>query len=91
MDFPDSPVVKNLPWMQGTWVQSLAWEDPTCLGATKPVCHNSRARTLQLWKPTDLEPVLHSNEKPKNHNEECPHSLQLEKAQAQQQRPTTVK
>ena len=24
---------------QGTWVRSLAWEDPTCLGATNPVCH----------------------------------------------------
>ena len=22
--------------MQGTWVQSLVWEDPTCPGATKP-------------------------------------------------------
>ena len=26
--------------MQGTWVQSLVWEDPTCRGATKPVSHN---------------------------------------------------
>ena len=26
--------------MQGTWVQSLVWEDPTCHGATKPMCHN---------------------------------------------------
>ena len=25
---------------QGTWVQSLIWEDPTCLGATKPLGHN---------------------------------------------------
>ena len=23
--------------MQGTWVQSLVWEDSTCRGATKPV------------------------------------------------------
>ena len=23
--------------VQGTWVQSLVWEDPTCLGATKPM------------------------------------------------------
>ena len=23
--------------MQGTWVQFLAWKDPTCCGATKPV------------------------------------------------------
>ena len=26
--------------MQGTRVQALAREDPTCRGATKPVCHN---------------------------------------------------
>ena len=26
--------------MQGTWVQALVWDDPTCRGATKPVCHN---------------------------------------------------
>ena len=26
--------------MQGTWVRALVWEDPTCRGATKPVCHN---------------------------------------------------
>ena len=29
----------HLP-MQGTWVQSLVLEDPTCHGATKPVRHN---------------------------------------------------
>ena len=26
--------------MQGTWVQALVREDPTCHGATKPLCHN---------------------------------------------------
>ena len=26
--------------MQGTRVQSLVLEDPTCLTVTKPVCHN---------------------------------------------------
>ena len=26
--------------MQGTQVQSLVWEDPTCCGATKPSHHN---------------------------------------------------
>ena len=26
--------------MQATWVRALAWEDPTCRGATKPVRHN---------------------------------------------------
>ena len=26
--------------MQGTWVRALVQEDPTCRGATKPMCHN---------------------------------------------------
>ena len=26
--------------MQGTQVQALVWEDPTCRGATRPVSHN---------------------------------------------------
>ena len=26
--------------MQGIRVRDLVWEDPTCHGATKPVCHN---------------------------------------------------
>ena len=29
----------HLP-MQGTWVQALVREEPTCCGATKPVRHN---------------------------------------------------
>ena len=29
----------HLP-MQETRVRALAWEDPTCCGATKPLCHN---------------------------------------------------
>ena len=29
----------SLP-IQGTQVRALAQEDPTCCGATKPVCHN---------------------------------------------------
>ena len=29
----------HLP-MQGTQFRSLVWEEPTCLRATKPVCHN---------------------------------------------------
>ena len=32
---------------QGTWVQALVWEDPTCRGATKPVRHNYWARALE--------------------------------------------
>ena len=56
--------------MQGTRVQALVWEDPTCRGATKPVhhnywpcalepmSHNYEARMPQLLKPACLEPVL---------------------------------
>ena len=43
--------------MQGTWVQSLVQEDPTCCIATKTMHHNHRACKLQLLKPTSLEPV----------------------------------
>ena len=32
---------------QGTWVQALIWEDPTCCGATKPVHHNHWACAIQ--------------------------------------------
>ena len=56
--------------MQGTRVRALAWEDPTCHRAAKPVCHNYWAWALepashnywahvpQLLKPARLEPVL---------------------------------
>ena len=33
--------------MQGTRVRALVQEDPTCRGATKPVCHNYGACTLE--------------------------------------------
>ena len=62
--------------MQGTQVQSLVWEDPTCRGATKPMHHNHWACTLepashnywarvpQILKSALLEPVLRQQEKP---------------------------
>ena len=68
--FPGGAVVKNPPAMQGTRVQTLVREDPTCRGATKPmrhnywVCaleptsHNYWAGVLQLLKPAHLEAVL---------------------------------
>ena len=64
--------------MQGTRVQALVWEDPTCLGATKPVrqnywacalepvSHNYWAHMLQLLKPTHLEPVLRDKRRHRN-------------------------
>ena len=60
--------------MQRTRVRALAWENPTCCGATKPVRHNSWACTLEpashnYWarvpkplKSVHLEPVLHNRE-----------------------------
>ena len=39
-DFPGGTVVRTHLPMQGTGVQSLVWEDPTCRGATEPVSHN---------------------------------------------------
>ena len=69
-DFPGGTVVKNPPAKAGTWVWALVREDPTCCGATKPMCHNYWACTLQpmshnywahvpqLLKPAHLEPVL---------------------------------
>ena len=61
--------------MQGIRVQALVQEDPTCLGATKPVRHNYRVHMPQLLKPACLEPVLcnkrsHRDEQPAHHNEE---------------------
>ena len=38
--------------MQGTWVQALVREDPTCSGTTKPVRHN-------YWACA-LEPTIHN-------------------------------
>ena len=37
--------------MQGTQVQSLVWENPTCSGATKPMRHNYWVHASQLLSP----------------------------------------
>ena len=37
--------------MQGTQIWSLVLEDPTCCGATKPVCHN-------FWRPHAYSPCF---------------------------------
>ena len=63
--------------MQGAWVQSLVWEDPTHRRAVKPVRHDYRACVLLRLKPERREPALcnrsrHHNEKPVNRNQEQP-------------------
>ena len=53
--------------MEGTWVRSPVSKDPTCHGATKPMCHNYWASTLEptscsygAHMPQLLKPVLHN-------------------------------
>ena len=63
--------------MQGTRVQALVQEDPTCRRATKPVSHSYWACVPQLLKLVCLEPMLHNkrshpNEKPAHCNKEQP-------------------
>ena len=72
----------HLP-MQGTWVQSLVWENPACCGAMKPMHHNYCVCVPQQDKPPQLAwaPQLESSL--------C--SPQLEKACMQQWRPSTAK
>ena len=80
MDFPDDPVVKNLP--------ANAGDTGTIPGLGRPHAHmlqgnwahapqllslSSAARELQTLKPVSLEPVLHNmrsphSEKPVHHN-----------------------
>ena len=81
--------------MQGTQVRALVREDPTCRGATKPVCHNYWACAvepmshnywacvLQLLKPTCLEPMLCNKRSSHTATKSSPCSPQLEKACAQ--------
>ena len=64
--------------MQGTQVQALVREDPTCRRATKPVHHNYWACALepvshnywacvpQLLKPAHLDPVLRNKRSHRN-------------------------
>ena len=51
--------------MQGTLVQALVWEDPTCCGATKPVHHkywahvgatSTEARAPRAYAPQQKKP-----------------------------------
>ena len=63
--------------MQGTRIQALVREDPTCRGAPKPVSHNYWALVPQILKPARLEPMLrnkrsHRNEKHTHRHEEWP-------------------
>ena len=87
--------------MQMTLVRSLVQEDSTCQGAAKPMhhyywaCslesgnHNCWAHVLRAHAPQQKKPLQW--EAWAVQPESSPHSLQLETADVQQQRPTTVK
>ena len=64
--------------MQGTWVWSLVWEDPSHHGATKPGCHSYWAHALQ-------------QEQPSQQGESSSRLPQLEKAYMQQLRARAAK
>ena len=88
---------------QGSLVRSLVWEDPTCGGATKLVCHSSllslgsKAHTPQLLKPTCPGAHAPQQEEPPQREaqapqlESGPHLPKLEKAHVQPPRPSAAK
>ena len=68
--------------MQGTWVWSLVWEDPTSRGTTKPMCHSHWAcarepGSCSYWarepqSPGSSRRRSHHNSKRAGHNEGQP-------------------
>ena len=77
--YPSGLVVKNPPANARDSVQSLIWEDSTCLKASKLMCHNDWACALvsepQLLSPcaatteaTLPEKSSNGSEKPTHHN-----------------------
>ena len=55
--------------MQGTRVQALVWEDPTCRGAARPVSHNYWACAAGACAPNKRG---HDSERPAHHDEAWP-------------------
>ena len=49
--------------MQETWIPSLVWKDPICLGAAKPACHSYWGCLRQLPKPVHRNKRSHHSEK----------------------------
>ena len=87
--------------MQGTWVRALVWEDPTCHGGTKPMCHNYWGCALEpvshnhwslpLYSPWSAIREATAMGSPHTTTKSSPYSPQLEKAHVQQRRPNTAK
>ena len=77
---PCGLVVKNLLEIQGTWVQFLVQEDPTCCTATKPAHHTCWSLHTRGCAP--------QQEKPPQWEAQAP---QLGEACVQRQRPSAAK
>ena len=78
---------------QGTWVQSLIWEDPTCHGAAKPVRHSYSACAVESGDISTeaCAPKLHAPKQQKLLTSHLfPHITPREKA-VLQCRPSKVK
>ena len=72
--------------MQGTQVQALVQEDPTCRRATEPVRHNYWACTLEAPEPQLLSPHAATTEArtPRAHAPQQEKPLQWETRAPQQ-------
>ena len=62
--------------MQETWVGSLVWEEPTCLGASKFLWHNCSSPLLEHGSCNKRR---HATRSPLTQRESSPHTPQPEK------------
>ena len=82
--------------MQGTRVRALVREDPTCHGATKPVCHNYWACALEPVSPnywSQCSTIREATTMRSTHTatKSSPRSLQLQKATCSNEDPMQPK
>ena len=75
--------------MQGTRVQALVWEDPTCRGAAKN--HEPQLLSLRVWSLCSATREAATGKGLRTTMKTGPHLPQLEKALAQKRRPNTAK
>ena len=106
LDFPGGPGVKNLPATEAHRFDFCSWKIPHTTKSLwnnywahdlGPENHNFQVSVPQLLKAAwyALQPMLHNkknqrNESPHTANKEYPHSSQLEKAGAQEERPSQI-
>ena len=93
--FAGSSVVNSPPWMQGTLVWPPVREDHTCCRANKLVHHNYWATRCSYWSPGSQSPCPETREAAaagslRTAAKSSPRWPQLEKANLQQQRPSTA-